>query len=82
MMDKFKRGKRADVGVYDDAWIKGDDAVEMVVPSPSPPPKLLHDKAIEEKYKKVIDEWNSLGFTSFTIPSEQIKSLVSNKDGD
>lgn len=78
MMDKFERGKRADVGVYDDAWIKGDDAVEMVVPSP----KLLHDKATEEKYKKVIDEWNSLGFTSFTIPSEQIKSLVSNKDGD
>ena len=34
MMDKFERGKRADVGVYDDAWIKGDDAVEMVVPSP------------------------------------------------
>ena len=78
MMDKFERGKRADVGVYDDAWIKGDDVVEMVVPSP----KLLHDKATEEKYKKVIDEQNSLGFTSFTIPSEQIKSLVSNKDGD
>lgn len=79
MMDKFERGKRADVGVYDDAWIKGDDAVEMVVPSP---PKLLHDKATEEKYKKAIDEWNSLGFTSFTISSEQIKSLASNKDGD
>lgn len=77
-MDKFERGKRAEIGLYDDAWIKGDDAVEMVVPSP----KLLHDKETEEKYKKVIDEWNSLGFTSFTITSEQMRSLPSNKDGD
>lgn len=77
-MDKFERGKRAEIAVYDDAWIKGDDAVEMIVPSP----KLLHDKETEEKYKKVIDEWNSLGFTSFIITSEQIRSLLSNKDGD
>lgn len=108
-MDKFERGKRVKMGIYDDAcgftdeemkmysemlsrdsidtginifddrlWIEGDYGVEMVVPSYG----LLHDKATIERYNKIVDELNSLGNTSFTITSEQIKSLLKEKDDD
>ena len=73
-MDKIERGKRAKIGIYDDHWLCVDDAVEMVVPSF----RLLH----EERYEKIIDELNLLGCTSFTLTSEQIKSLLNKKDGD
>ena len=108
-MDKFERGKRAEMGMYDDVcgftdeemktycemlskdsidtgvnifddrlWVEGDDGVEMVVTSPG----LLYDKITIERYSKIIDELNSLGCTSFTITSEQIKSLLKEKDDD
>lgn len=107
-MDKFERGKRVKMGIYDDAcgftdeemkmysemlsrdsidtginifddrlWIEGDYGAEMVVSSPCS----LRDKATAAKYKKIIDELNSLGCTSFTVTSEQIKLLL-NKKGD
>lgn len=76
--DKPERGKRAEMGMYDDAWIYGDDGIEMIAPSPG----LLHDKITAERYNKIIDELNSLGCTSFIIMSEQIKSLLNRKDGD
>ena len=48
----------------------------MVVRSPG----LLHDKITAEKYNKIIDKLNLLGCTSFIINSEQIKSLLNEKD--
>lgn len=76
-MDKFERGKRVENGMYDGRfWISDDDWSEMVVRSPG----LLHDKITAEKYNKIIDELNSLGCTSFIVTSEQIKSLLNEKD--
>lgn len=76
-MDKFKRGKRVENGMYDGRfWISDDDWSEMVVQSPG----LLHDKITAEKHNKIIDELNSLGCTSFIVTSEQIKSLLNEKD--
>lgn len=62
------------MGIYDDHWLCVDDAVEMV--------RLLYDNETEEKCEKIIDEWNSLGCTSFTITSEEIKLLLNKKDAD
>jgi hypothetical protein len=43
---KYKfQGKRAEVGVYDDAWIHCDDAVEFIVP----PPRIMYDKLTAER---------------------------------
>lgn len=50
------RGKRAELGVYDDAWIHGDDCVECVVPSP----KIMHDKFTAEQHSKILDELNAM----------------------
>lgn len=51
MGNKFQ-GKRAELGIYDDAWIHGDDGVEFIVPSP----KTLHDKATAERHKEISDK--------------------------
>lgn len=86
-MDKFERGRRAGIGIYDDAcsftdeetklfW--GDDGIEMVVPYLG----LLHGKIPERRHDNIINELNSLGCTSFIITSEQIKSLLDEKDDD
>ena len=108
-MDKFERGRRAGIGIYDDAcsftdeemklfweilsknsvdiginifddclWLRGDGGIEMVVPYPG----LLHSKIPEGRYDNIINELNSLGCTSFIITSEQIKSLLDEKDDD
>ena len=108
-MDKFERGRRAGVGIYDDAcsftdeemklfweilsknsvdtginifddrfWFRGDDGIEMVVPYLG----LLHGKIPEGRYDNIINGLNSLGCTSFIITSEQIKSLLDEKDDD
>lgn len=44
MNNKFQ-GKRSELGIYDDAWIEGDDAVEFIVPSP----RIMHDKFTAER---------------------------------
>ena len=108
-MDKFERGRRAGIGIYDDAcsftdeemklfggilsknsvdtginifddsfWFMVDDGIEMVVPYLG----LLHGKIPEGRYDNIINELNSLGCTSFIITSEQIKSLLDEKDDD
>ena len=108
-MDKFERGQRVKIGIYDDAsgftdkemklhletlsknsvdtginifddrfWFRDDDRIEMVVPYLG----LLHGKIPEGKYDNIINELNSLGCTSFIITSEQIKSLLDEKDDD
>ena len=46
------KGKRAELGVYDDVWIHGDDGVEFIVPSP----KTLHDKTTTERHKEISDK--------------------------
>ena len=56
-------------------WIRNDWS-EMIGRFPG----LLHDKITAEKYNKIIDELNSLGCTSFIVTSEQIKSLLNEKD--
>lgn len=67
------------INIVDDRlWIEGDYGAEMVVLSPCS----LRDKATVEKYKKIIDELNSLGCTSFTITSEQIKLLLNKRGND
>ena len=67
------------INIVDDRlWIEGDYGAEMVVLSPCQ----LRDKATVEKYKKIIDELNSLGCTSFTITSEQIKLLLNKRGND
>ena len=108
-MDKFERGQRVKMGIYDDAsgftdkemklywetlskdsvdaginifddrfWFRGDDGTEMVVPYLG----LLHGKIPEGRHDNIINELNSLGCTSFIITSEQIKSLLDEKDDD
>ena len=108
-MDKFERGRRAGIGIYDDAcsftdeemklfweilsknsvdtginifddclWLRGDGGIEMVIPYPG----LLHGKIPEGRHDNIINELNSLGCTSFIITSEQIKSLLDEKDDD
>ena len=108
-MDKFERGQRIKMGIYDDAsgftdkemklywetlskdsvdtginifddclWLRGDGGIEMVVPYPG----LLHSKIPEGRYDNIINELNSLGCTSSIITSEQIKSLLDEKDDD
>lgn len=40
------------LNIFDDKfWLRGDDAVEFIVPSP----KLLHDKATSERHKQIVD---------------------------
>lgn len=58
--------------------LDGDMGQEFIVSSPG----LLYDEATIEKYEKIIDELNSLGCTSFTITSDEIKSLLNKKDVD
>lgn len=67
-MDKFERGKRTNLDIYDDAWIWGDDGSETIVPSSS----LSHDKINVEEYSEIMD---------IILTSEQIKSLL-NKSGE
>ena len=60
-MDKFERGQRVKMGVYDDAWIRGDDGFEMIMP----PPSCFHDKFTAEIHSKIMhsltpEQWKSL----------------------
>ena len=78
-MEKFERGKRAELGIYDDCFlIDGDIEQEFIVPHPS----LLHDKATAERHKMFMDALNSLGCTSFTLTSKQITSLLNNEEDE
>ena len=52
----YSRGKRAEVMVFDDAWLCGDDAVECAVPSPS----TMHDKITAERHKEISDKINEI----------------------
>ena len=70
-MDKFERGKRAEIDIYDDIF-------DITISSPIS----FYDNMIEEKYEKIIDKWNSLGCTSFMLTSKQIEELLNNKIGD
>lgn len=71
-MSKLERGKRAQIGIYDDAWIHGDDGIEFIVPSPH----LINDTMSEEWRNKIIDKLNSIGCTSFMISSEQLQESL------
>ena len=66
------RGKRAELGMYDDIWICGDNAQEFIVP----PSQSIHDKLTAEQWDKLIDAFNSISCTSFALTSEQIKLLT------
>ena len=66
------RGKRAELGMYDDIWICGDNAQEFIVP----PSQSIHDKLTAEQWDKLIDGFNSILCTSFALTSEQIKLLT------
>ena len=67
------------INIFDDRfWFRGDDGIEMVVPYLG----LLHGKIPERRHDNIINELNSLGCTSFIITSEQIKSLLDEKDDD
>ena len=59
--DKPECGKRAEMGAYDDAWIRGDDGFEMIMP----PPSRFHDKFTAEIHSKIMhsltpEQWKSL----------------------
>ena len=69
--NKFQ-GKRAELGIYDDAWIHGDDAVEYIVTSPD----LLHDKITSERHMKfqiMIDEFLK------QLPLDKLEEIVNSK---
>ena len=67
---KFK-GKRAELGVYDDAWIRGDDCIECIVPSP----KIMHDKFTAERHSKILEELNLMHGT-YTINFEPTQASL------
>lgn len=71
-MSKLERGKRAQIGIYDDAWIHGDDGIEFIVPSSH----LMNDTIPEEWRNKITDKLNSIGYTSFMISSEQLQESL------
>ena len=72
-MDNKFQGKRAEIGVYDDAWIRGDDGCEFIVP----PPKVMHDKFTAERHSKILEELDQ-----FTINLEykpaSIEDIIDN----
>lgn len=71
MNNKFQ-GKRAELSVYDDAWIRGDDSEEFIAPAP----RSLHDKITSEEYMKfqiMIDELLK------QYPLDRLEAIVNSK---
>ena len=72
-MNKFKRGSRAELGVYDD-WMHGDDSVECVVSSP----EIMNDKFTAWRHSKILDELNDKYIINFEYKQTSLEDIIDN----